>query len=231
MPAVVADADRRLWRLAGGLAIAYVVLSFAGVSLQSSLLLGDKPSVVEGALVSSSMPRIFTGGYIEFLGVLVLLVGGLLLAQLLRSESETGRWLSSCIAAAVVVQVAVDLAVGFAAGAAALYDGHHGAPLATITTVNDIRNFAFFLTGGVVGVMVLGIAAAGRLVGTLPRWLSYSGYVVGFANIAAIPGARIQLMNVTTMLWFVWFVALGVVALRGPRPVPVVNSDTVAATA
>ncbi|MDQ1585011.1 MAG: hypothetical protein QOJ90_308 [Actinomycetota bacterium] len=207
-------ANRRLWRVAGALLIAYVVLTFAGVSLEHSLMLGDSPSKAASALVHSSLTRNFTGGYVEYLATLVYLVGALLVARLLRGDGVVGDWLSSCIAAGAVVAVAITVAVGFAAGAAAMYDAHHGAPLTTVTTVNDIRNFAFFLTGGLSGIFALSVAGAIWLTRELPTWVAYSGAVVGILSIAAVAGAGIGLLNVSTMLAFLWIVALGVAALR-----------------
>jgi hypothetical protein len=214
---VTPTAHRRLWLTAGSLMIGYVVLSFAGVAFEHSLMLGGKASSASAALVQSSMAQNFAGGYLEYLATLVFLVGALLLARLLRGDGVLGEWLSSCIAASATVFVAITVAVGFAAGAAALYDGHHGAALAIVTTVNDIRNFAFFLSGGLVAVFALSVAAAARVSGRLPRWVSYTGVVIGVLYIGTIPAAASGVFNISTMLGFAWLVALGVAGLRESR--------------
>jgi hypothetical protein len=214
---VSAVTHRRLWRTAGWLAIAHVVLLFAGVTLQYSLQLGDKTSAAVAALVGSSMTKVYAGGYLQFLGFLVFLVMALLLARLVRGEGETSAWLSSCIAGSAIIYVAVTIATGYAAGGAALYDGHHGVALATVTTVNDIRNFGFFLSGAVAGLFALSVGGAGLLAGKLPRWLSYAGIAIGVIGIGAVPASRLGVANAATILWLVWFVALGVVALRNNR--------------
>lgn len=211
---MTADTTRRLWVITGWLLVGYVVLSFAGVAFQSALLLGDSPDKAAAALVRSSMAKNFAGGYLELLATLVFLVGMLGLARLLRRDDAVGEWLSSCIAGAAIGQAAVTVAVGFAAGAAAIYDGHHGAPLATVTTVNDIRNFAFFLSGGFTGVVALAVAAAVLRTATLPRWVGYAGAVIGVLYIAAIPAARTGVINAVTLVGFVWIVAIGVTAVR-----------------
>ena len=151
------------------------------------------------------------------LAFLLFLAGATLFAQLLRSDDEVGSWLSSLMTGSGVIYVAVTIATGFAAGAAALYDGHHGASLATVTTVNDIRNIGFVLSGAVIGVFMVSASVAGQRSGLLRRWLAYSGYIVGALSIAGVPAARTGFANLTTMLWFVWFVALGVTALRRAR--------------
>lgn len=212
---MTASTPRRLWLTAGWLVIGYVVLTFAGTAFQNQPVLGDKPAKVASALVDSSMTKQFTGGYIEFVATLVFLVAALLVARLLRGGDQTTQWLSSCVAGAAVVYAAVMLATGGAAGAAALYDGHHGAPLSTITTVNDMRNIGFSLTGGVAGVIAITASASGQITRRLPRWLAYAGYVVGVVCIAAVPAAKAGAPQ--TLLWFAWLVALGVVLLRRSR--------------
>ena len=83
-----------------------------------------------------------------------------------------------------------------------------------MTTVNDVRNVAFILTGGLAGVFLVAVAAAGRRTGLLSRPLTLTAAILGVASIAAVPGARVGLTTVTTMAWFVWFVAFGISAVR-----------------
>ena len=207
----------RLWRIAGALLITYIVMAFAGFALQRSVVLGDSPENGRAALVDSSMAQTFTGGYVEYLGVLVFLVAAALLARLLRGAGPLADWLSSCITAAAVTFVSVTLATGLAAGAAALYHGHHSGSLQLITTVNDIRNFAFFLSIGVEGVLALAVAGAIVVTRALPRWLAWAGFAVGTLCIVGVAGAAWGVHDYVGMLWFVWLLALGVAALRGPR--------------
>jgi len=209
-----APARRRLWVVAGALLLAHVVLLFASAAFTHSLQLGDDATAAATALSASSMPGNFVGGYLGLLAFLDFLVVAMLLASLLRRQGEASTWLSSCIAASATTYVAVTIATGFAAGAAALYDGHHGAPLSAVTAVNDIRNFGFVLSGAVVGVFALSIAGAIRISGELPRWVSVSGILVGVVSIAAVPAARAGLINASTMLSFLWLAALGVAAIR-----------------
>src|SRR3954451_1752957 len=208
--------QRRLWVTAGSLAIGYVVLTFAGVVFQYTLQLGQSQQEGVKQLVQTSLTRNYVGGYIEYVAALVLLVGMLLFARLLRGETETTGWLSSCMGGAAIANVAVTI-VSAAAGAAALYGAHHGVSLSTATTVNNVRNFAFFLTGGLTGLFMISAGAAGRATGLLPRWVSYSGIAIGTFSIFAVMGARIGLQNVSVMLWFAWLVALGETALRAGR--------------
>jgi hypothetical protein len=209
-------AQRRLWITAGSLAIGYVVLTFAGVVFQYTLQLGQSQQEGVKQLVESSLTRNYVGGYIEYLATLVLLVGLLLFARLLRGETETTGWLSSCMSGAAITNVAVTIAAA-GAGAAALYGAHHGDSLSSATTVNNIRNFGFFLTGGVAGLFMISAGAAGRATGLLPRWVSYAGIAIGAFSVLAVMGARIGMQNVSVLLWFAWVIVLGVTALRSGR--------------
>ena len=207
----------RLWRIAGILAIVHVAVMLGGFSLEQSPALGDGPSSVVAAYVHSGMTTIFAGGYIEYLAFLVFLPLAVLLGRLLRGRDEVSGWLAGCIGAAGVAYVAVTVAAGFPAGAAALYNGHHGAPVSTLSTVNDVRNFAFVLSIGTLGVFTVAVAAAGRVTRALPAWVVWSGYVVGAVSIAAVPAARAGILDVVTLVWLVWFLALAAACLRGPR--------------
>lgn len=212
---MTASGSVRLWRVAGALAVAHVAIMFAGAP--GTPLLGATKADVASFFVTGSMPGRFIGGYVEYLGFLVFLVGAALFSRLLRGRTETSGWLAACVHASAVTYVAVTIASGFAAGAAALYDGHHGAPLSTITTVDDVRNFAYFLSIGVLGVFTLAVAAAVRSTRALPTWLAWTGFPVGVAMVGAVPAARLGWVDYASLLWVAWFLALAVVALRGPR--------------
>lgn len=110
-------------------------------------------------LAGSSLATVFAGGWVEYLGFPLFLVAAMLFTRLLRGSGDAAAWLSSCIGAAGVTYTAITIATGFAAGAAALYDGHHGAPLATVTVVNDVRIFAFYLVAWGTRSPAPGIAA------------------------------------------------------------------------
>lgn len=220
---MTAVAHRRLWLAAGWLTIGYVVLTFAGTVFQAQNVLGDKPSKVAAALVTSSMSKNFTGGYIELIATLVFLAAALLLARLLRASDELSGWLSSCVSGAAVAYVAVLFATS-AAGAAALYDGHHGTPLATVSALSDIRNIGYSISGAIAGGLVLAASAAGQVTRVLPRWFVYAGYLVGIVCIAAVPAVKAGAPQ--TLLWFAWLIAVGVIALRRARA-----ADPVARTA
>jgi hypothetical protein len=219
----------RLWRAAGALAIAYVVLSFAAVAFITTPEIGSTPKAISSGLMTSSMTKDFTGGYLEFIAALVLLASLLLFARLLRGATEVSAWLASCLAATAVTLTAVGIAAGGAAGGAALYDGHHGASITTVATINDIRNFGFFFAVALDGVVALCIAGAVQVTRLLPRWVAYTGYVVGTLSIVSVIGARNGAHNLANMLFFIWLVAMAVRSMRqGHRAVAVAPRTAVA---
>lgn len=211
------NGSRRLWRVVGVLAIVHVVSLLASYTLQKVADLGAKPSVVTSAFVTFSTGKGFAGEYLTSLSLLVFLCAATLLARLVRGSSELSGWLASVVGASGVIYVAVSLGSYLPALGAALYDGHHGAPLATVTTLDHLHWFGVLVSTAVLGAFTLAASAAIRLSGVLPAWLGYSGMVVGVLCLAAGEGAHLSLNGAASIAWAAWFVLLGVTALRGPR--------------
>ena len=209
-----------LWRFAGGLAIAHVVLLLGGFSQEKSPLLTDSADVVKQTFVGANVGRVLAGGFVESLAFVVLLPVLVFLARAVGWRTETGRWATQTALAAGVSYVAITLATGMPAGAAALYGAHHGVgDAATLALVANVRNFAFYLSLLALGAHAVGIGIAALTDGTMKRWVGFGGIGVGivlFAGIAAqgvLEGA-----GIATMLWMVWWVGLGVALIRqGPR--------------
>jgi hypothetical protein len=115
---------------------------------------------------------------------------------------------------------------GTAAGAAALYGAHHGAGTPVVTALNDLRNFSFFLSFLPLGVFTAAVAvlAMTRAL-ALPRWVGWVGLPVGAFQLVGAAGAGMELQNFAMLLWFAWFVVLGVamVVRRRPATVPVLR--------
>src|SRR5690349_20873559 len=144
-----------LWRVAGGLAIAHVVLLFAGFSQERSFSLGDGTAAARHSLVGGSLARSMIGGYVESFAFVLLLPALAFLAHAVGTRTAVGRWAASTSLIAGVCYVAITLATGMPAGAAALYDAHRGGDVATAVMVTDVRTFAFFLSLLVLGLQAL----------------------------------------------------------------------------
>lgn len=209
----------RLWRVFGGLAIGSVVLLFGALPIEGlTPELGSSPAKTASALMHGTLTARFGGGYVEALSMIVYLLAALLLARLLRGTSEYSGWLSSAMGATATIYVASSLVVGFPAGAAAIYDGHHGASLETVTTMNDLRNFAFFLSVAIAGVFTALAGAAILTSRLVPRWLGLAGLVIGVLSLAAVAAAGGGAHNLANAAQMLWWVVLAVVAVRVKVP-------------
>lgn len=211
------NGNRVLWRVAGALALAHVALMFGSFSLQQVANLGAKPSTVAADFVTSSTAKGFTGEYLTLLSFLVFLLAATLLGRLLRGNGDVSGWLSSTIAASGTVYVAVTLGSELVNLGAALYEGHHGAPLSTVTALEHAHWFGVFAATVVLGVFTLSVAAAVLTSGVLPRWVGLGGVVAGVLCLVSGAGAHTGLVDIATPVWVVWFVAFAVAAMRGPR--------------
>lgn len=214
------DAGRGLWRIAGTLAIAQVVLTLASYALQRVADLGAKPAAVTSAFVEFSATRGYGGEFLTCLSLLVFLFAATLLARLVRREGELSGWLAASVAASGAVYVAVSLASYLPVLGAALYEGHHGTPVATVALLDHLHWFGAFVATAVLGAFSISLAAAIRIGGVLPSWLSYAGVVVGLVCLAGGEGAHMSLNGAASLVWMAWFVLVGVAALRAPRRAP-----------
>lgn len=205
---------RTLWRVAGGLAIAHVVLMVVGILLQGTPSLREGEEGIRTYYADGDMTRIFAGGYVELLAFVLLLPVVVFLARHLGHRTETARWMSLSAGAFGVAYVAMTVGSGFAPGAAALWGTQHGLDAATALVVNDVRNFAYFLSLALLGAHALGVAAAALTDGWWPRTVGRGGLVTGFALIASVPVAGYGLADVATLVWIVWWLVLAAAMLR-----------------
>ena len=83
--------------------------------------------------------------------------------------------------------MAVTFAVGFPAGAAAMYGAQHGLDLETALAVNNLRNFAYFLSLLLLGGSTLGFSVAALAEGVHRRWWGGFGMVTSVALFASTP--------------------------------------------
>jgi hypothetical protein len=219
-------ASNRLRRVAGVLALAHLVVMFGSYALQKVAPLGAGSATITADHVTWSMSKGFAGGYLTALSYLLLLLAATLLARLLSTPSELSGWLTGTMTAAASVLVAVTFAAMANLGAA-LYDGHHGAALETVTVLDHAHWFGIFLATTALGLFTAATGAAALAAHALPRWVAWSGVAVGALCIASAAGAGSGAVDTSTLVWTVWFVCLAVTLLRrGGRPQP--GSDPLA---
>jgi hypothetical protein len=211
------DSRRGLWRVAGALAIAHIVTYLGSLAMQKVATVGASPSAYITAYEGGSLVKSMAGECLTCLSVLIFLLAATLLARLVRGQAEVSRWWASIAAVSATIYVAITLAVALPGVGTAVYEGHHGAPIAVVTALSDLHYFATFAGMGVLGAFTLALAAAAQVSRALPRWVAYPGYVVGVLCLAAVPAAGTGLFNLATLLWFAWFIATGVGALRQAR--------------
>ena len=202
------------WRLAGGLALAHVVLMLAGLMLQQTPALREGVSGIDRSYAEGDLGRILTGGFIELLGFLCLPPVLVFLAFAVGRRTATGRWATAAAAGFGLCYVAVTVAAGLPPGAAALWGVQHGLDPATALVVNDIRNFAYFLSLPLLGGHALGLAVAAVADRRWTRWVGGGGVVTGVLLLAAPVGAVVGLQDYPTLVWLVWWVGVAVMLLR-----------------
>jgi hypothetical protein len=211
LPGPADPTDARPWRWAGGLALAHLVLLFAGFSQEVAVTHGTSLSKLQDEYGSADLTRVFTGGYVEAMSFVVLVPALVLLARLFGRRTETGRVAAQSFLALGIVYAASTLAVGFAPGAAAMYAAHHHVSIGSIAMVNDIRNYGYYLQVAVSLAMMLALGVAALAERVHVRWVGWVGVVGGGVGIAVTPLAQ----NATGMLELVWWLGLAVLCLRG----------------
>ena len=205
---------RRLWQIAGGLALAHVVLILLGIFLQNGPLFSDGIQGIEDDYVGGDLARSFTGGLVESFGFLLLIAVLTFLAGAVGRSSEAARWASRTGLACGLAYVAVTFAVGFPAGGAAMYGAQHGLDVDTAFALNNVRLFGYFLSLLLLGGSTLGFAAAALADRVHTGWFGKFGLVSGVVLLASTPLAAIGQQDWGTLVWSVWFVGVGVLMLR-----------------
>ena len=210
---------RRLWQIAGGLAIAHVVFIFLGIYLQAGPLFAEGMQGIEDDYVGGDLARSFTGGIIESFGFVLFVAVLTFLAGALGRTTEAGRWAARTGLACGLAYVAVTFAVGFPAGGAAMYGAQHGLDVDTAFALNNVRIFSYFLSLMLLGASTLGFAAAALADHVHPRWFGAFGLVTGVVLVASTPLAGIGQQDWSSLVWLVWFVGVGILMLRHRDPV------------
>ena len=208
---------RRLWQVAGGLALAHIVLMLAGFTATPISRLGDSAAQALSTYRSASTTAASIGGAISVLSFVALLCAVPLFARLLRGESESGRWLGALIALSGTLYVGLTLAVPFSASSAARYEAQHGVPAETVLAISNLHWFGVFFSTAVLGVFTAALCAAALATRRLPRWLSVAGFVPAALCLAAAVMPPENVVDDVTLVWMVWFVLFAVSALRAGR--------------
>lgn len=211
------DSRTLLRRIFGGLLIAYLVLSFGGAAMTGGAPeLDAGPASYVKHFVNSSMTTKVTGAYIETVATVIFLLAALLGARLLRGDREVSRWLASAIGAMGVLATAA-IVTAEAVQTAAVYDGHHGASIATLRALNESGDIAFFISIAVQGVFLICVGWAALSSRALPTWLAGLAIAVGVVCLASPLGVGAGLQQLAFLLQSGLYLVLGVHMLRPRR--------------
>jgi hypothetical protein len=208
---------RRLWQVAGALALAHIALMLSGFTLTPVARLGASPASAVATYRSSSAVGAGIGGAISLLGFIALLVAVPLIGRALRGATEAGGWLSSVIVTSGTLYVGLTLAVPYAASGVARYGARSGMAAGTVAALSDLHWFGDFLSTVVLGVFTLAVAAAVWRTRALPRWVAIAGLAAGACCLATAVSPPESVLDDVTLIWMVWFVLLAVAALRAGR--------------
>jgi hypothetical protein len=203
-----------LWRAAGLMALAHVVLLFAGIALQNGARLDEGVAGIERAYVDGNLARTMTGGYVELVGFVLMLPVLVFLSRAIGRRTEAGRWATQTALFAGVAYVAITFAPGMAAGAAAMYSAQNGAEVETALVMNNLRVLSYVASLLLLGTHAIGLGIAAVNDRVFARWVGWGGIVTGAVLFVAVALTGYNLHDLGTLVWLVWWVGLAVCLLR-----------------
>ena len=217
----------RVRRVAGGLLLAHVVLFVAAAALSGPPTIHEGQAGIEHSFNDGDLGALLAAGYLLTLGFLALVPVVVLLGRELGRAGELGRWAATTAAAAGGAYVLVIVGVALPAGGAALWAHHRGVDLPTVLAVNNIRNFAYFISLPVAGLFALGTGVAALVDGLMRTWVGWGGVVVGVALVLAIPAAAVGIQYGMPLL-LLWLLGLAISLLRRTPGGPIVAATPTA---
>jgi uncharacterized membrane protein YhaH (DUF805 family) len=214
---------RMPWKLAGALAIGYVVLELVSVSIGSKVPeLGASRAEVVADFSDGSASKMYAAIYVTGLAILVFASVASFLVQALRDVAASG-WAATTAFAAAIIYVATNAADPALLGAL-VYGGHHGADPASLVLLNDTRNVMLDSSFLALGAFTVLAAIAVLRADVLPSWIAYFGLVSGV--LLAVPMA----FGPAFLLNMVWMVAFGIVMISKRRDPATIGNPPVPAT-
>ena len=206
-------ADDRMRRSAGASALIYVATFVLAAVLVGQPTVHGGQEGIEHSLVESGLGRAFTGMYLLTLGFLLLLPAMIFLSGALGRRSPLGSWAAQTATAAGTAYVVVIVGVGFSAGAAALWALHQELDLPSVLSLNNVRNFAYFVATPFMGLYSIAIGVAAISDRRLTRWVGWGGVIAGTSFLLAVPAAAIGIQYAMP-LWLLWWLGNGIALLR-----------------
>jgi hypothetical protein len=190
---------------------------FAGVTIAGDFTIGPFP---DGSTPAADLPAYYAhnGGHVA-LGGTLLALGGVFFA--IFAAAMWARLRSAAVpavvSAVVLLGAAVDTMAGLNSGAGYTLLGGIGADRdVTPQALQALHIYgAEFGVGGGATLFLLGVAVAGIGYRAVPRWLAWTGLVLGVAQFAPSPYGFFA-----SMVLLLWVAAAGIALAARPDPVP-----------
>jgi hypothetical protein len=186
-----------------------------GVIVGFSPLVEDSPEVVANYYEDLDFGRALFGEWLELLAFIGLLVFAARVAHLARDSADA--WLGSLQLAAAAAMSAVAV-LGVAPLIAGAYIGDNGgAQPDQYVLLNTVRNSSHWLSSMLLGLYMLALAGFTLTTRLFPRWLGWSGVLLG-AILFLAPASPALLAGVDTgqLLFLVWLFIVGAILLIRP---------------
>jgi hypothetical protein len=203
----------RLWRVAGVGCIAHVVLLFGGYSQMRSAGFGTDPASLVQTYRQAAPAKLYAGGILVTLAMLVLVATATLIGRLLRGSGEASGWFATLIPTVAAVAVTVTLAGSYVGAGGAYFAASHGYAADVVAALHEASKYADFITMICFGVLALSVGAAVLASGVLARWFGWLSLAVGIVGVAS---GNAVILDKGTLVWVAWLIILGVVSLRAP---------------
>jgi hypothetical protein len=208
----------RIWRVAGALLLAHVVLLLAGYSQQRSPNFGDSPQSMVSTYNQVEDSKMYLGIFIVTISWLVLLAALTLLAGLLRSGgnqsgADMSRGFAGLVATAATAATVVTIGGAYATAGGAIYAASHGFSPEIVASITTVSKFADLIAMSAAGLAALAVGVAGLVSRVLPAWVAWVSVAVGVVGIAS--GVNSSVLNTGNAVWLLWLIVLGIVLLRG----------------
>ena len=220
----IPSVDIRTTRTGAALGVASIVLIAVGLAISGPMdtTITAPESQVVAFYRDSDLARTLAGGFVEVLGLTLLLPFVAMIAARVRTP---GNPLAPTARMAATAYVALSLAPGMAAGATALWSAQHRTvDDQLLLALNDLRAMSHFVSLVPYAVFLVAVGLAARSTRMLPAWAAWSAIVLGAALAATAPVAASGATDFVGMATVLWVLTVGIALLRQPepgRPVPV----------
>jgi hypothetical protein len=228
---VAGGGDTRTTRLGAAAGLAAIVLIATGFALLAAAdaTFHSSDTAVVAYFTQADVARTVAGGFLQILGLLLLLPFVAMLTSRVRGPGASGDLLAPTARSAATIYVALSLAPGMSAGAAALWHAHaRTADVAILTALNDLRALSYFVALLPFALFLVAIGLAGNATRQLPGWAGWSAIVLGAVLAAGVPAAGTGLTDIVALLGLLWVPVVAVHLLRHPVPASDGRSSAIA---